>query len=61
MRAKDYNLIERCVDDGVEFGYNRAHKHVEDPNPEHIKAAIRDAVMLEITEWFDFEQFQEDS
>jgi hypothetical protein len=59
MKAKDYNLIERCVDDGIEYGYNRAHKHVQDPNPEHIKSAIRDAVMLEITEWFDFEQFQE--
>lgn len=54
MRAKEYQLIEQCVENGIEYGYNRAFKHTDAPTPDQIKAHIADAVMLEISEWFEF-------
>lgn len=55
MKAKTYNLIRHCVENGINYGWNRAHKHVSDPSPEQIKNAIEDAVMNEVSEWFTFE------
>lgn len=55
MKAKTYNLIRQCVESGVSYGWNRAHKHVDDPNPQQIKNEIEEAVMNEICEWFTFE------
>jgi hypothetical protein len=49
-----YKIIERCVDEGVAYGWNRAHKHVDNPTPEQIKEQIAYYVMNEISEWFDF-------
>ena len=56
MKANLYKLIERCVEDGVAYGYTRAHKHTENPSEDMVKDAMIDAVMLEICEWFEFEQ-----
>ena len=56
MKAKEYNLIVQCVETGVMFGWNRAHKHDTTPDPETIRNAIEVAVLNEICEWFDFEE-----
>lgn len=56
MKANMYKLIERCVEEGVQYGYNRAHKHTDTPTEDQIKLAVTDAVMNEICEWFDFPQ-----
>jgi len=60
MKAKEYNLIYKCVEDGIEYGWNRAHKHVEDPEPQNIKDAIHLAIMNELCEWFTFEEDYKD-
>ena len=54
MKAKEYNLIAQCVETGVMLGWNRAYKHSE-PEPQHIRDQIEQAVLNEICEWFDFE------
>ena len=56
MKANMYKLIERCVEEGVQYGYNRAYKHTDTPTEDQIKLAVTDAVMNEICEWFDFPQ-----
>ena len=56
MKANMYKLIERCVEEGVQYGYNRAHKHTDTPTEDQIKLAVTDAVMNEICDWFDFPQ-----
>lgn len=56
MKANMYKLIERCVEEGVQYGYNRAYKHTDTPTEDQIKLAVTDAVMNEICEWFDFDQ-----
>ena len=56
MKAKAYNVVEMAVRAGVEYGYNRAHKHTDSPSEDQIKEAIIKAVMDEICEWFIFEE-----
>ena len=55
MKAKEYNLIAQCVENGVMLGWNRAHKHSDNPEPHFIHSHIEQAVLNEICEWFDFE------
>ena len=55
MKVKTYAVIDRAVADGVNYGWNRAHKHNNSPSEDEIKQQMMLAVMQEICEWFDFE------
>ena len=55
MRAKEYILMEEAVEQGVMWGWQHAHKHVEHPEPEAIKEQIVNDVLNEICARFDFE------
>jgi hypothetical protein len=59
MKPKTYNLMERCIEDGVARGYRRAFKHTDDPGEDAILDNIVSGVMLELSEWFDFEAVEE--
>jgi hypothetical protein len=54
MKVKVYNLISECIERGVEHGYNRAHKHVENPDKISIVDNIHREIMNELCEYFDF-------
>ena len=54
MKAKNNKLIERCVEDGIKWGLQRAHKHTDKPSMDRIAAHIHEAVIAEIYEWFSF-------
>jgi hypothetical protein len=54
IRARVYPLMREAVEVGVAYGWQRAHKHVDNPTPEAIKEAIVQAVMTEISERFSF-------
>lgn len=56
MKAREYNLIAKCVEDGIMLGWNRAHKHTDNPDPDTIRDAIEVAVLNEMCEWFDFDE-----
>jgi hypothetical protein len=56
MKAKTYQLIQECVENGVQLGYNRAHKHTDTPSGQELQNKIIDSVMLEICEWFTFDE-----
>lgn len=51
---KTQPLLEKAIEDGVTYGYRRAHKHTETPTEYEICSAISDAVMFQIAEVFDF-------
>ena len=55
LRVKAYDVLQRAVDDGLNFGWNRAHKHTDKPSEDAIKDAMFGAVMGEICDWFDFD------
>ena len=55
MKPKYHELISRAVEEGVAYGFNRAHKHIDKPSDEVIKDSICEQVMNSICEVFDFE------
>lgn len=55
MKAREYDVLCRAVEDGVAYGWRRAHKHVEDPDEHTIQVEIQQAVVNTICEWFDFD------
>ena len=56
MNFKAYTLVERAVEEGINFGWNRGHKYADDPEPEVIKEAILNEVMLALSEIIDFDE-----
>lgn len=55
MVPRTYRVLEMAVTDGVALGWSHAHKHVDDPTPEAIRSAIVRDVLLQMDEWFRFE------
>jgi hypothetical protein len=50
IRINAYEIVSRAVEDGVAYGYNRAHKHTDKPTEDSLKAEIENAVMNELSE-----------
>lgn len=55
MKPKFRNVLEMAIEEGVRYGYNRAHKHIENPSEGAIIDSIVEQVMSSLYEWFDFE------
>ena len=56
MQVKMYPLIERLIDEGIEAGWNRAHKHTDTPIEETIKQCIEQYIMQGFDETFEFDK-----
>jgi hypothetical protein len=57
MKIKnEYAILADCIERGIELGYNRAHKHNDTPDSGEIRNQIYDAVIMEIAEYFTFEE-----
>ena len=50
VKINAYAVIERAVEEGVSYGYMRAHKHTDTPNPDEIKTEIENAVMNSLSD-----------
>lgn len=55
MKVDQYKVLVMCVENGVQLGWNRAHKHSDTPEDYYIRDCIEEAVMHEIFEYFNFE------
>jgi len=53
MKPKTWKVLQQAVETGVSYGWGRAHKHDDSPSEDAIKQAIEQAVLAEISEWFD--------
>lgn len=56
MKPKFHKVLETAVEQGVSYGYRRAHKHIENPTEGAIIDSIVEQVMNSLDEWFDFEE-----
>jgi hypothetical protein len=56
MQVKMYQLIERLVEEGIDAGYLRAHKHTDYPNESAIKICIAEYIMKGFDEAFEFDK-----
>jgi hypothetical protein len=55
MKPKLHKVLETAIEQGVSYGYNRAHKHVENPTEGAIIDSIVEQVMNSLDDWFNFE------
>ncbi len=55
IRVRVRDLLQTKIEIGLEVGWNRAHKHLDDPGKDVILEKQFDAVMLELDETFDFD------
>jgi hypothetical protein len=55
MKPKLHKILETAVEQGVSYGYSRAHKHLENPSEGAIIDSIVEQVMNSLDEWFDFD------
>ena len=55
MKPNIHRILSRCIEEGLVVGYNRAHKHNDEPTSETIVDCQYTAIMNEIDEWFTFE------
>jgi len=53
LRVRVYQLLDRCVDEGWNYGWMRAHKHTDSPDVEALKQEVCAAIMSAIMEYFD--------
>ena len=59
MQVKMYQLIERLVEEGIDAGYLRAHKHTDTPIEETIRSCIEEYIMNGFDEYFNFTDEEE--
>ena len=51
---KTYDIIQKAVEEGLEFGWNRAHKHEDLPCKEVIMEHLVQNIMDSLDEIIDF-------
>ena len=54
MRIQIYKLIDRIVEEGIDAGWNRAHKHTDNPIEQTIKSCIEEYILHGFDEYFEF-------
>jgi len=55
IKVKAYPVFQRALGEGIEIGWNRAHKHTDKPEPSEIKEYIFNEVMNCVHEFFIFD------
>jgi hypothetical protein len=55
MKAKSYVILQRAVEEGFRRGWNRAHKHVDNPTPEAVEVEVVNAIMGDVCDVFTFD------
>lgn len=56
MKVRAYPVLYRAVEEGVAYGWRRAHKHTDKPDAAAIEEQIVTAVVNEVCEYFHFEE-----
>lgn len=52
MKPDFHKVLSMALEEGVRFGYNRAHKHVENPHEDAVVDCIVESSINSIYEWF---------
>lgn len=60
MKANSYKIIQDCIERGIRLGWGRAHKHTDKPEENEIFDKIEYAIMIEIAEYFIFEELEKE-
>ena len=55
MKPKVHYVLEMCIKNDIDFGWNRAHKHTDTPSENLLKQELENEIWNQIDEWFDME------
>ena len=55
MRMQEYTIVDQAVEEGIQRGWERAHKYTTDPDVNDLYEELRAAIMLALTEVITFE------
>lgn len=55
LKMNTYAILKECIENGINRGWNKAHKHTDDPSEEYIKDQILHYIMLQVCEKFKFD------
>lgn len=55
LKPNTYEILYNCVEQGIDAGWNKAHKHLDNPSEDKIKEEILRYIMLVVVEKFNFD------
>lgn len=55
MKVNAYKVLSEAVENGISYGYSKAHKHDEYPTEDEIAFHLHQEIMLQICEYFQFD------
>lgn len=55
MKPNIRTILTQAIERGIDYGWNRAHKNTDAPQPERVIEQIEIEIWNEIDEVFDFE------
>ncbi len=55
LKVNVYSVLEDCIEIGIDGGFNKAHKHTDNPTEQQLKEEILRYIMLQISEKFVFD------
>ena len=56
VRVRAFDVFQRAVEEGIAYGWQRAHKHTDTPSEEDVKESIEAGVLNAVGEYFEFEE-----
>lgn len=60
MKPRIRQILERAIDEGISYGYHRAHKYTDTPDEHLLSERINYGIWLEIDAIFSFDEEVED-
>lgn len=55
MTPKTYDILSRCIEEGIEYGYAKAFTGEHNPTEASVLQSIHFAVMQHVSMYFDFD------
>ena len=55
MKVRVYEVLHRAIEEGIDYGWRRAHKHTDAPGEAAIKDEVLQGILNEVCEVFDFD------
>ncbi len=55
LRVRAHGILHRAVEEGLDYGWMRAHKHTDHPDEATIKDQSLQGILNQVCEYFDFD------
>ncbi len=59
MTVRAYEVLRRAIEEGIDYGWRRAHKHTDAPGEAAIKDEVLQGILNEVCEVFAFDEVED--